>query len=67
MGNIQQLFDSFSEAYQHSLYAIEQEQRKVANKRLEARNQAKKIFDKERSKAATIAVNPALSVRHIMH
>lgn len=64
MGNIQQLFENFSIAYQHSLYAIEQEQRRIANKRLDARSQAKKVFDKERSKAVTIAVNNLMANMH---
>lgn len=54
MDNIGLLFDRFAVAYQHSLYAIKHEQEKIERERRASREQAKKQFDKERSRTATL-------------
>lgn len=57
MDNISQLFDNFAVSYQHSLYAIEQEESKANKKRIDSRAKIKKQYDRERSKSETSAVN----------
>ena len=64
MDNIGLLFDRFAVAYQHSLYAIKREQEKIERERRTSREQAKKQFDKERSRAATIAANSLMANMH---
>lgn len=64
MENIVRLFDDFAAAYQHSLYAIEQEQQVIARARSEYRDQIKKRFQKERSRAATAATNNLMTNIH---
>lgn len=50
MNGINQLFDTFAVAYQHSLYAIEQAEFSANSKRLQARANVKKKYECERSK-----------------
>ena len=64
MDNIGLLFDRFAVAYQHSLYAIKREQEKTDRERRISREQAKKLFDKERSRAATLAANSLMENMH---
>ena len=64
MDNIGQLFDRFAVAYQHSLYAIEQEEEKANKKRVDGRASVKKKYDRERSKSATSAVNNLMANLH---
>lgn len=64
MDSIGQLFDKFTVAYQHSLYAIEQEEAKANKKRLDDRADVKKRFERERSKAATISSNNLMTILH---
>lgn len=62
--NIGQLFDRFAVAYQHSLYAIEQEEERANKKRLDGRASVKKKYDRERSKSATSSVNNLMATLH---
>ena len=64
MDSIAQLFDRFSAAYQHSLYAIEQEEEKANKKRVDGRASTKKQYDRERSKSATALANNLMSILH---
>lgn len=64
MASINQLFDKFAVAYQHSLYAIEQEEVKANKKRLNGRANVKKRYERERSKAATISSNNLMVTLH---
>lgn len=64
MDNIGLLFDRFAVAYQHSLYAIKREQEKIERERRASREQAKKQFDKERSRTATLAANSLMANMH---
>lgn len=64
MDSIGQLFDRFAVAYQHSLYAIEQEESKARRKRSEARTIIKKRYEKERSKSANASANDLMAVMH---
>lgn len=57
MDNIARLFDNFAVAYQHSLFAIEQQQERIAKDRTAFRAQAKARFDRQRVRAATLATN----------
>lgn len=67
MDNIVRLFDDFAVAYQHSLYAIEREQEVLDNARSESREQAKRRFGKDRSRAATLATNNLMANMHKMN
>lgn len=53
MDSISQLFDKFAVAYQHSLYAIEQEQAKAERKRANARAEVRERYEKEKSQSLT--------------
>jgi len=64
LDNIVRLFDDFANAYQHSLYAIEREQKVIDRARSESRNQAKKRFEKDRSRVATTATNNLMANMH---
>lgn len=64
MNSINQLFDNFAVAYQHSLYAVEQEKVKAVQKRDADLASIKKHFDRERSKNATITSNAFLTTLH---
>ena len=64
MDSIDQLFDKFTVAYQHSLYAIEQEGAKANKKRLDGRADVKKRYERKRSKAASISSNNLLATLH---
>ena len=64
MDSIDQLFDKFAVAYQHSLYAIEQEEARANKKRLDGRANVKKRYERERSKAATISSNNLMATLH---
>lgn len=64
MDSISQLFDKFAVAYQHSLYAIEQEEIKANKKRVDARAIIKKQYERERSKSATSSVNSLMATLH---
>lgn len=62
--SIGQLFDKFAVAYQHSLYAIEQEEDKANQKRLDGRASVKRKYERERSKSATSSVNKLMATLH---
>lgn len=64
MDSIGQLFDKFAVAYQHSLYAIEQEDNKANKKREEQREIIRKQFAREKSKSATSSVNNLMATLH---
>ena len=64
MNNISQLFDKFAVAYQHSLYAIEQKEDEIGQKRENARANTKKYYDRERSKSTTSSVNNLMATIH---
>ena len=64
MDSIGQLFDKFAVAYQHSLYAIEQEENKANKKREEQREIIRKQFAREKSKSATSSVNNLMATLH---
>ncbi len=64
MESIDRLFDDFAIAYGHSLYAIEQEERRLAREHDESRNSTKKRFDKDRSKVATAITNSLMANMH---
>ena len=64
MDSIAQLFDRFSIAYQHSLYAIQQEEEKANKDRLVGRANIQKRFEKERSKSATATANNLMATLH---
>lgn len=64
MDSIARLFDKFAVAYQHSLYAIEQEEAKANTKRTEGRAHVKKKFERERSLSATSSVNNLMATLH---
>lgn len=64
MVSIEQLFDSFALAYQHSLYAIEQEEQKLSGKRTRSREDAKKKYEKDRSRIATSTANALMASMH---
>lgn len=64
MDNIGQLFDRFAVAYQHSLYAIEQEEEKTIKEKSDARANVKKKYDRERSKLATSSANSLMATLH---
>lgn len=64
MESIGQLFDKFAVAYQHSLYAIEQEEDKANQKRLDERASVKRKYERERSKSATSSVNKLMATLH---
>lgn len=64
MDSIGQLFDKFAVAYQHSLYAIEQEENKANKKREEQREIIRKQFAREKSKSATSSVNNLMTTLH---
>ena len=64
MYSISQLFDRFADAYKHSLYAIEQEEQMAKKKRVEARANIKKHYERERSKSATKTVNDLMANLH---
>jgi len=64
MDNITQLFDRFAVAYQHSLYAIEQEEEKANKKRSDGRATIKKRYERERSKSATASSNNLMATLH---
>lgn len=64
MDSIGQLFDKFAVAYQHSLYAIEQEEDKANQKRLDGRASVKRKYERERSKSATSSVNKLMATLH---
>ena len=64
MDSIGQLFDKFAVAYQHSLYAIEQEKNKANKKREEQREIIRKQFAREKSKSATSSVNNLMATLH---
>lgn len=64
MDSIGQLFDKFAVAYQHSLYAIEQEENKANKKREEQREIIRKQFACEKSKSATSSVNNLMATLH---
>ncbi len=51
-------------AYQHSLYAIEQEENKANKKREEQREIIRKQFAREKSKSATSSVNNLMATLH---
>ncbi len=64
MVSIEQLFDNFALAYQHSLYAIEREEKKIALNRSNSRADTKKKYDKDRSRVATITANTLMACMH---
>ena len=64
MDSIDQLFDKFAVAYQHSLYAVEQEEARANKKRLDRRANVKKRYERERSKAAIISSNNLMATLH---
>ena len=64
MVSIEQLFDSFALAYQHSLYAIEQEEKLIFDKRKQLRDNAKKKYEKDRSRIATSTANALIASMH---
>jgi hypothetical protein len=64
MDSISQLFDKFAVAYQHSLYAIEQEESKANKKRMDGRANVKKRYERERSISATALANNLMASLH---
>lgn len=64
MVSIEQLFDDFSLAYQHSLYAIEHEEERIKKKRSDARASAKKKYEEARHVAATNTANALMASMH---
>ena len=64
MVSIDQLFDSFALAYQHSLYAIEQEEKTISGNRSRSRADTKKKYEKDRSRIATSATNAIMASLH---
>lgn len=64
MDSIEQLFDRFAVTYQHSLYAIEQEESKANKKRLDDRAGVEKRYKRERSKSATLSANNLMANLH---
>ena len=64
MDSIGQLFDKFAVAYQHSLFAIKEEEVKANKKRSDSRTTIKKRYEKERSKSATSSVNDLMATLH---
>lgn len=64
MVSLEQLFDSFALAYQHSLYAIEQEEQKLSGNRTRSREYTKKKFEKDRSRIATSTANSLMACMH---
>lgn len=64
MDSISQLFDRFAVAYQHSLYAIEQEEKRANKKRSDGRATIKKRYERERSKSATASSNNLMATLH---
>ena len=64
MVSIEQLFDSFALTYQHSLYAIEQEENKLSGNRTRSREHTKQKYDKDRSRVATTTANALMASMH---
>lgn len=64
MDNINQLVDEFVTAYQHSLYAIEKEQKRIDKIHEDSRKQVKTKYEKKRSLAATEITNNLMAGIH---
>lgn len=64
MISIEQLFDNFALAYQHSLFAIEQEEKKLDRNRTNSRASTKKKYEKDRSRVATSTANVLMASMH---
>lgn len=64
MESIGKLLDDFIVAYQHSLYAIDKERKKLSSNRDNSRLALKKKFDKSRSLTATVATNQIMASIH---